>query len=90
MLLAYANAISPGGTSASRFVGSLPGALAVIAFASLVWEVLAPRVLSGSTPDIADVAAYLAGAVVYLSVMRLAGARCAGTSRSGPSSPLSL
>jgi hypothetical protein len=73
LLLAYANAISPGGTAVARYVASLPGALSITAFASIVWEGVAPRVLADSTPDIADVAAYFAGAALYLATLRRLG-----------------
>lgn len=73
LLLAYANAISPAGSAAARYVASVPGALSIIGLASIVWEGVAPGVLADSTSDIADVAAYFAGAALYLATVRWLG-----------------
>ena len=77
MLLAWSSLLASEGTQAHRVVTSVLGSLFIIAAASLVWECVAPLVLSRSTPDGFDVVAYFSGALTYLVLRKF----CRSTSR---------
>lgn len=67
-LPAIAALLSDAQTPAGRFVRSAEGRLILIAFASLVWEGLAPLLLNDSVSDALDVMAYFAGTLAYIVV----------------------
>jgi len=69
MLLSWSNLIALNSRS-ERAVSSVGGAIAIIIFASIVWELVIPRVLSNRTADAVDVLAYFAGAFIYIAALK--------------------
>lgn len=67
ILLSWSNLLARS-SPAARLVCSPGGGLAIIAFASVVWELVIPRILPHRTADLLDVLAYIMGALIYLVV----------------------
>ena len=71
LLLALASVMAGKGNPVARWVTSLTGSAAILAFASFVWEALTPRVLATARADPADVFAYFAGGLIYLAARKV-------------------